>query len=144
KVRIVIRHGKVLEGRHAPRGDRVRTLMDADPTGIVGERPVAADAEAFLVADHIAASDLQQVLERCEPARAGADHADSRPARVPGVHQSGKRTGVAASTTPVSESGRSPAAAAGVSGVASRRTVLPSASDSSPSTATTWRRTYRT
>src|SRR6266545_758536 len=41
----------------------MRALVDADPTRIVGVRPVAADAVALLVADDGAAAALKNVLQ---------------------------------------------------------------------------------
>ena len=76
KIGIVVGHRKVVERRHAPRREGARARMDADPMGIVGERPVAADAAALLVADDVAAAGLKEVLQRRQPAGPRADHAD--------------------------------------------------------------------
>src|SRR6266511_3989382 len=130
----------------------MRALVDADPTRIVGVRPVAADAVALLVADDGAAAGLKYVLQRGQTAGTCADHAGPRSAgrfheRRPAIvvaDQMRKATRVAASATVPSERSRSPVSAGAVSLLPSSASLLPSTSSSTPRTAITWRRTYRT
>jgi hypothetical protein len=61
-MRIGLRHRKIVERRHPPRRDAVGARIDACPLGIVGERPVAADAAVLLVADNVAVAGLKEIL----------------------------------------------------------------------------------
>src|SRR5215472_16968386 len=73
KIRILGRHREIVELRQWLRRDDMRRFVDAHPTRVLVELPIAPDAVALVVTEDVAEPDGKEVLDRGEPARSGAD-----------------------------------------------------------------------